>query len=361
MKAKVNVFLLAVFLVNTVIASAQSFREEEVTFSNGDVSLSGTLSFPEQSAAKARAIILISGSGPQNRDSEIFGMKPFKLLADFLNSKGYAVLRYDDRGVGKSTGKSVNQSTSAELAEDVRQAFRFLQTRADIDVARIGLLGHSEGGIIAPMVAVMEPSVAFIILAAGFGVKGVELSNAQQAAIMRANGMEEKLIKASCDMNREVMSRMSDPAFDETELKEFVKQETLKLLPLLPEMMQAQITDKEGYAMMAANQAVMQARNPWIRYYMSYDPLPTLKQVKCPVLMLFGELDVQVVADQNNELMLGALQNEGNTAVVSVTIPKANHLFQEAVTGSPAEYGTLKKEFVPEFLSTIKNWLSKIK
>lgn len=342
------------------IVSAQTFREEEVTFVNGETSLSGTLSFPEGNQRNYSAIILVTGSGPQNRDGDIFGFKSFKILADFLNAQGYAVLRYDDRGVGKSKGKSVNQSTTAELAEDARQAFLFLHSRKDIDSKRIGMLGHSEGGIVVPIVASTEP-VAFVILAAGFGVKGVELTNAQQAAILKSSGMSESFIKASGDMNREVMRLMVDPATTEQQLTDYVKTETLKLLPLLPESIQAQIPDKEGYASMTAQQVISQSKSPWIRYYMNYDPLPALVKVKCPALLLFGELDTQVPATQNSDLMKNALEKAGNRNVTAVTIKKANHLFQEAITGSPTEYATLKKEFIPEFVTTIHDWLTSLK
>lgn len=353
--------LFLVFLAGMVNAYGQAFREEEVSISNGDVTLSGTLSFPESPSKKIKAVILISGSGPQNRDSEILGMKPFKLLADFFNAEGFAVLRYDDRGTGKSTGKPVNESTTADLADDALQAYKFLLSRKEIDPKGIGLLGHSEGGIVAPIVAAQEPSVAFTVLLAGFGVKGVELSNAQQSAILRASGMSEEFIKTSGDLNREVMRMMQYTAVTESQLSEFVKTEMLKLLPLLPESIQAQIPDKEGYASMAAAQAIAQLKSPWIRYYMNYDPLPALKKVKCPVLLMFGELDTQVLASQNSKLMEDALLAAGNKKVTAITLAKANHLFQEALTGSPTEYSTLKKEFTPEFLPAIRKWLNDVK
>jgi fermentation-respiration switch protein FrsA (DUF1100 family) len=235
-----------------------------------------------------------------------------------------------------------------------------MQTRKDIDPLNIGLLGHSEGGVVVPIVASKEPA-AFLILLAGFGVKGVELSNAQQAAILRSSGMSDEFIKVSCEMNKEVMRLMADSNTTDEQLTEFVKTETLKILPLLPESVLAQIPDKEAYASLGAQQAVKQSKIPWIRYYMNYDPLPTLTKVKCPVLMLFGELDTQVLPSQNSDLMKSALINSGNTNVTSVTIKKANHLFQEAITGSPAEYSTLKKEFVADFTKVLSDWLSALK
>lgn len=339
-------------------ASAQNYREVEVQFNNDDTQLSGTLSFPEGDQESYKAIILVSGSGPQNRDSDIFGFKPFKLIADYFNSQGWAVLRYDDRGVGKSNGKSVNESTTADLAEDATEAYRYLRSRTDIDKSRIGLLGHSEGGVVVPIVANKEPDVAFLILMAGFGVKGSEVSTEQQKAILRSSGMSEEFVEASSAMNQKVLAMMSDDAVSEEELKAFVKAETLKLLEYLPEETLKQIPDKNAYAEMGAKQAVGQSKVPWLRYYMSYDPYPALTRVKCPVLLLFGELDTQVLASQNLKPMENALKEGGNQKFKTVIIPKANHLFQEAITGSPGEYMSLKKEFTPDFLSTMGEWLN---
>jgi fermentation-respiration switch protein FrsA (DUF1100 family) len=154
---------------------------------------------------------------------------------------------------------------------------------------------------------------------------------------------------------------MSDTTTTDQQLTEFVKAETLKLLPLLPENIQAQIPDKEGYASMMAQQVIAQSKSPWVRYYMNYDPLPALTKVKCPALLLFGELDVQVPASQNSDLMKDAMVKDGNKNVTAITIKKANHLFQEATTGSPTEYSTLKKEFASEFLNVIHDWLGALK
>lgn len=338
--------------------SAQSFREEEVQFNNAGTQLSGTLTFPKGEQKSYGAIVLVSGSGPQNRDSDIFGFKPFKVIADYFNSQGWAVLRYDDRGVGKSKGKSVNESTTADLADDATEAYRYLKSRNDIDKSRIGLLGHSEGGVVVPIVANKEPDVAFLILMAGFGVKGTEVSTVQQKAILRSSGMSEAFVEASSTMNQKVLKMMSDSTVSEEALSAFVKAETLKLLELLPEETLKQIPDKEAYANMGAQQAVGQSKVPWLRYYMSYDPYPALTKVKCPVLILFGEFDTQVLASQNLDPMENALKEGGNKNFQTVIIPKANHLFQEAITGSPGEYMSLKKEFAPGFLSTMGEWLN---
>lgn len=341
-------------------AFAQSYREEEVTFRNGETVLSGTLSFPAAASKRYKAIVLVSGSGPQNRDSELVGFKPFKLLADAFNGHGYAVLRYDDRGVGKSTGKSTNESTTQDLAEDARQAYLFLRSRSDIDSRHVGMLGHSEGGAVVPLVASKEP-VSFVILLAGYGVRGIDLSNAQQAAILRSSGMSDEFIAASGKMNSTLLEKIASDTVSEERIKAYVITETKKLLPLLPEAVRSQITDPDAYASMVSKQVLAQMRSPWIRYYMTYDPGPALSKVKCPVLMLFGERDTQVLPSQNLEVMKNILAKAGNNHVEAKVIPQANHLFQEAVTGSPSEYASLKKEFAPSLLSELTQWLDRLK
>lgn len=355
---KHTVFFLIIF--TSTQAFCQNFHEEIVEITYQDISLSGTLSFPDDGNKPHKAIILISGSGAQDRDVDVSGFKTYQRLASFFNSEGYAVLRYDDRGVGQSTGKSVGESTSFELAEDVRQAYLYLKSRLDIDQARIGLYGHSEGGIIAPMVAAREPDIAFIILAAGYGVPGSELSNTQREALLRLSGMSETFIKASLDLYSDVFQLMGDTTTSDEQLSEFVKRGTLELLPKMPEAVQTQITDPEAYANLTAQQTLAQFKSPWVRHYLTYDPLPVLKEVTCPTLLLFGELDQQISPQQNKEIMTNALLASGNTNVEAIIIPQANHLFQKAVTGSPVEYATLDKEFATEFLEVLGDWLEKI-
>lgn len=358
-KQMVRGILVFSFVLGFFPGISQSYTSEEVAFTNGDVTLSGTLSFPSTKTGPHKAIVLVSGSGPQNRDSEVVGFKIFGLLADFFNKQGFAVLRYDDRGVGNSRGKSVNESTTAELAGDAVEAFRFLRSRPDIEPTRIGLLGHSEGGVVVPIVAGQEP-VSFIILMAGFGVPGFELTSTQQAAILRASGLDENFVNASVQMNTEVLKLIGQPSTTEQQLASFVETETLRLLELMPASMKSQITDPAAYAKMAASQAVSQSKSVWIRYYLSYDPKPALTKVKCPVLLLFGELDTQVTPAQNRTIMTEALTRSGNDHVRDLVIPRANHLFQEAVSGSPSEYATMKKEFAPGFLEAIEAWVKKL-
>lgn len=335
--------------------------EEEVTFMGGDSTLAGTLSLPGTNAKRHKAIILVSGSGPQDRHCDIQGFPMFKMLADTFNAMGYAVLRYDDRGYGQSKGKGVGESTSVEIAEDARAAYQFLKSREDIDSKRIGMLGHSEGGIIAPMVASQESDLAYIILMSGHGVTGADLSNAQTAAVLRGSGIPDTFIEASGKLNIEILQFMKEARIHPDTLRAYSKKKALALLDLLPPEVLKTIPDREAYASNATEQAMAQSGSPWIFFYMTYDPLPTLQQVKCPTLLIFGELDTQVPPEQNRDLMSNALTKGGNTNVKVVTIPKANHIYQEAIAGSPGEYMLLPKQYAAGFFDAIEEWLKSLK
>ncbi|MEM7108807.1 MAG: alpha/beta fold hydrolase [Bacteroidota bacterium] len=353
-----SLYLFVLVVLLSIPVTAQT--EQEVHFGKDSTILSGTLTIP-QGEGPFPAVVLVSGSGPQDRDSQILGFRPFKILADSLSPLGFAVLRYDDRGTGKSTGRNVNLSTSEELAEDAHEAVKFLRTHNDIDPTRIGIIGHSEGGIIAPKVASRDKDVAFIVLMAGFGLKGLELSNAQSAAIMKASGMNEDYIQMANGLNTKVLDMMSRSDMTEEALEAFIIKETVAMVEFMPETYKSSITDPQAYAKQQAKGAIAQFKSPWIQYYMTYDPAPTLAQVKCPVLMLFGALDTQVLASQNEHIMRSILMDSGNTDVTTKVFEKSNHLFQEAKTGTPQEYAFLKKEFDPAFLPFLSEWLSGVK
>lgn len=353
-----TLYISTLIFLFPILSKAQI--EEEVTFGKDSTILSATLTMPG-GEGPFPAVVLVSGSGPQDRDSQILGFKPFKILADSLSRVGFAVLRYDDRGTGKSTGKNVNLSTSEELAQDAVEAVRFLRKHKDIDPKKIGVIGHSEGGIIAPKVASRDEGIAFIVLMAGFGVKGIELSNAQSEAIMRASGMNDDYIKMANELNGKVLDMMARPEMTEEALEAFIIKETVTMVEFMPETFKKSITDPEAYAKQQAKGAIAQFKSPWIQYYMTYDPAPTLAKVRCPVLLLFGALDTQVLASQNQRVMESILAEAGNTNVTTKVFEKSNHLFQEAKTGSPQEYAFLKKEFDPEFLPFLSKWLTTIK
>ncbi|MEO5929973.1 MAG: alpha/beta hydrolase [Candidatus Kapaibacterium sp.] len=334
---------------------AVPYREEEVHFSNDTIALAGTLTLP-RTGAPHPAVIMITGSGPQNRDEELFNFRPFRIIADRLTRNGIAVLRYDDRGTGESKGTFAG-STTADFATDARAALKFLKGRPDIDPKQIGFIGHSEGGIIAPIVAAEGNDVAFIVLMAGTGVKGGELLKAQVMAILKSNGAPQTEIDQALQFQEKLQAAIrTGKGMDEVAAS--LRSNIAKSLGnLTPERLKA-IGDTTRYLDQAVAGQLKFAETPWYRYFIDLDPAVALEKVKCPVLILFGDLDVQVPAEMNKGGIVAALKKGGNSAYTVKTFPKANHLFLTAKTGSPSEYAMMKKEFVPEFLDTISSWIS---
>ncbi|MBI1744698.1 alpha/beta hydrolase [Candidatus Acetothermia bacterium] len=320
------------------------YKEEEIVFANAKagVKLAGTLTMPK-SGSPFPAVVLITGSGPQNRDEELLGHKPFLVLADYLTRRGIAVLRFDDRGVGKSTG-DFSKATSADFATDALAAVEYLKTRKEINLKQIGLIGHSEGGLIAPMVAVQSPDVAFIVLMAGPGVPGDEILYLQEALISKVMGRNEEEIAK----NREVQKRMyavvkeeKDQVAAEQKLREILKDASAKM------------SASED----AINAQIEQSLSPWFRYFLNYDPRPTLQKVKCPVLAINGEKDLQVPPQQNLPEIEKALKAGGNSDYSIVKLPSLNHLFQTSKTGAPSEYAQIEETIAPVALETMGNWI----
>ncbi len=330
------------------------YKEEEVAFKNGDVTLAGTLTLPA-SQAPVPAVVLITGSGPQNRDEEIFGFKPFRLIADHLGRNGVAVLRYDDRGVGASTG-SINEGTTEDFAKDALAGVAFLKTRPAIDPKRIGLCGHSEGGVVAPIAAARSNDVAFIVLIAGMGVTGEKILFAQGEAIARADGAPDEAIRKQIEFQKRTFEAVrTGKGWDE--LRADLQKQARAQVEKMPEAQRKAITDVDQYVNMMVNAQLAMPRSAWFKYFLDYDPATSLEKVHCPVLALFGEHDLQVPAEMNAKAISEALARAGNKDVTIKIIPKANHLFEEAVTGSPSEYDSLAKEFVPGFLDTLTSWI----
>ena len=332
-------------------------QEEEITFVNGENTLAGTLTIPANSG-KHPAVILITGSGAQNRDEEIFGFKPFKMIADHLSRYGIAVLRYDDRGFGESKGKTVSQSTTMDFATDVEHAIAFLKTRNDIDATKIGLLGHSEGGVVAPIVASRNKDVAFIILMAGSSVKGEEVLNEQKKIIMEMAGSTPAEIKKSLKMSNDLFIAMrTGKGLDK--VKKEMKEEVLAMAAK-DTAKKAKAKEDEAQLDAAIDAQLKSYQSPWMKYFIDLDPKPFLEKVTCPVLAFFGELDVQVPYKQNQKPMHDALMKAGNKEVTISILPKANHLFLSAKTGNIDEYALLKHEFVPGLLVKISEWTRKV-
>ncbi|MEX2089271.1 MAG: alpha/beta fold hydrolase, partial [Bacteroidota bacterium] len=339
-------------------AKPYPYLEEEVSYENttAGVKLTGSLTLPREEGPEARkgpfpAVILITGSGPQDRDESLFGHKPFLVLADYLTRRGIAVLRVDDRGVGGSTG-SVLQSTTTDFAGDVLAGISFLRQRADIDRMKIGLIGHSEGGIVAPLVAAKSPDVAFIVLMAGTGLTGEEILVLQTDLIARAAGTKEEEITKTLARNQQLYTILKSEQ-DSAALSE-------KLIAQFQSTWDEWGTDyqKQGMEMMKAIEPqVRQMTTPWFRYFLTFDPRTALKKVRCPVLAINGEKDLQVPPAENLREIEKALREGGNKDITIKTLPGLNHLFQMSATGAPTEYGSIEETISPTALQVMGDWI----
>ncbi len=334
------------------------YSEEEVFFFNksANVKLAGTLTYPKlkpNSTQQFPALIFISGSGPQNRNEELLGHKPFLVLADYFTRKGFAVLRYDDRGVGKSTG-DFSQATTADFASDVESAVKFLQHHFVVNPTKIGLMGHSEGGVIAPMVAANPSnSVAFIVLLAGTGIKGDSLLLLQQALIAQAEGMNLTLLKENQQLNRELFQMVN--LYEDEKILNAAVDAYFEQHPLNTELLAETGQTSTEFQQALRNQLL----NPWMRYFLRLDPQIALKKVTCPVLAINGSKDLQVPAAQNIPAIKTAIESNGNKQVSVEMLPNLNHLFQTCTTGSLSEYATIEETFSPVALKVIEKWLKK--
>jgi uncharacterized protein len=322
-----------------------------VTFPNNkfNIQLAGTLTSPK-GKGPFPAVIMITGSGPQNRDEELMGHKPFLVISDWLTRNGIVVLRYDDRGFGKSQGNYA-AATSADLATDAEAAFNFLRNNPNINSKAIGMIGHSEGGLIAPIVASSNSDIAFIVSLAGPGVTGQQVIIRQLQEISRLSGISDDQIKESTEEQRKRFAILRKE-------KDNNKAE-IKILAQYKEILEKKKISKED-SEKAVNQLKAQAGAStynWIRYFIITDPSLFWKKVKCPVLALNGEKDVQVAAHENLPAIEKALRSSGNNTIKTVQLPGLNHLFQHCDKGLPSEYGTIEETFSPEALKIISDWI----
>jgi pimeloyl-ACP methyl ester carboxylesterase len=284
-------------------------------------------------------------------------MKPFLIMADHLTRRGVAVLRCDSRGVGGSGGAPY-EFTLPDVAEDALAAIRYLKTRHDVNPAQIGLCGQSQGAVVAPLAASRSEDVAFIICLASWGIPGEEAHIAQMTSIARSDGASEREIEGLVQDLRRVISLVRKEA-DEAEIRPLI---TTMLRNQCASMSQNREKEakEDNEAVDAHVDCVMSFHtSPWFRFFIDYDPKPALEQVKCPALFLFGELDTQVPTKTHRMAIWDILKKSGNNDYTLKVIPRANHLFQCANTGSPSEYMSLEKQFVPGFLEFISDWVLK--
>ncbi len=322
------------------------YAEEDLDFRNapGGVSLAATLTIP-RGPGPFPAAILLAGSGPLDRDEADSGHRPFLVLADDLTRKGIAVLRYDKRGIGKSTG-DYEIATTADFAADAEAALAFLKRRKEIDARKIGIIGHSEGGIIAPMIASRFSDVLWIVILAGPATKGEETLLLQSDLITRAAGMTSDQVAKSLDFDREsynLVRHEKDRTALEAKLEDLVK-----VSGLGPSMPPAFV-----------QRQIHWTSSPWFRYFLDYDPIPALQKTKCPVLVLSGEKDLQVPPRENLPLVRKALADGGNKDFQVLELPGLNHELQHCYMGLPAESRAIEETLAPEALTTISAWIAK--
>jgi hypothetical protein len=328
--------------LEAIAARPASYISSEVGFTNpaGGHSLAGTFTVPK-GKGPFPAVVLVHGSGPADRDETLFGHKPFLVLADHLSSQGIAVLRYDKRGIGKSGG-SYKGSTTNDFAGDAEAAIRFLRGRPEVDAGRIGIVGHSEGGLIAPMVAARDPKLAFAVMLAGPGVRADVLMVEQLARIAKFNGVSEELIDKERELNRALFAALAA----EPDLELAGKQAR-------------QILDEaERKGILPAGGAEQRARgftSAWFHAFLRHDPAPVLQSVRQPILVLNGELDQQVPAELDLTAIRAALKDNPHATIKE--LPALNHLFQTARTGAGAEYAVIEETMAPLALDTVSAWI----
>ncbi len=322
------------------------YKEEEIAFPNGKakISLAGTLTLP-RAPGPFPAAVLLSDSGPHDRDESIVGHRPFLVLADHLTRKGIAVLRFDKRGIGKSTGDYAN-ATTEDFAGDAEAALVYLKTRKEVDPKKTGLIGHGEGGVIAPLVAAHSNDVAWIVLLAGPGLNGEDTLLLQSELILKTAGVDDEQIAKTREFNKQtyaLVRQEKDTATLQAKLSDLVENSGMSA-SLPPAALQSQVR------LMVS---------PWFRFSLDYDPVPTLQKTVCPVLALNGEKDLQVAPKENLAKIQKALQDGGNKDFQTAELPGLNHLFQHSPTGSPTEYGSILETMAPEALNAASDWVLK--
>ena len=320
------------------------YISEDITFENkkDGVTLAGTLTLPKKEG-KFPVVVLISGSGQQNRDEEMLNHKPFLVLSDYLTKNGIAVLRFDDRGTADSKG-DFKTATTQDFANDVKAAVQYLQSRKEINTKHIGLIGHSEGGVIAPMVAKDNKDINFIILLAGTGVRGDKLMLLQKEEVERLAGVSEIEILKGQKVLGGAYKIIIDSDINDEKLNE-------KITNYLSEQYKNENKPDE---LKIITQLLT---NVWLQNFIKIDPETSLEKVKCPVLALNGDKDIQVSAKVNIEAIEKALAKGGNKKVTTKILPNLNHLFQECNTGSVEEYSKIEQTLSPITLQEILNWI----
>jgi pimeloyl-ACP methyl ester carboxylesterase len=332
------------------------YIEEQISFKNegAGIELAGTLTRPANAVTASPAVVLISGSGPQDRDQQMLGHRPFLVLADYLTRQGFAVLRFDDRGIGKSGGTFL-QATSLDFASDVSAAVRYLQQRPDINKAQIGLIGHSEGGLIAPIVAQQQSGIGFLVLLAAPGLPGAEVSSWQFASMMRARGLPQSTVVHATA----IYQGMNQLAAQEQPLTVAVlKAHYQQLWQKLPKEVQQQLIPLGGGQLSPERLAELQ--NSWFQYFQCHDPQQWLSKIQIPTLVFYGSKDKQLEPSANLAMIEKSLQLAENSHYQLILLDGLNHMFQSATTGRWDEYASISETLSPKLLTSLSQWLQQV-
>ena len=342
------------------------YKSEDVEYDNANKSIhfgaTFTVPLPDPNVNYFRApvyptVLLITGSGKQDRDETIFNHKSFAVIADYLTRRGIAVLRVDDRDIGKTTG-NFNTSTSADFANDAEAGIEYLKRRSDVDTNNIGLMGHSEGGMIAPFVAAKRKDVNFIVLLAGPGAKISELMEQQSVDVSAASGISANYLEKYRLLYRKLVNTIvNEPdsaiAFNKAVVifNEWQKDKNMLLIKAT-----TGVTDDKSKNQFV-KEFVQQLSKPWFNYFFKFDPAEYLSKLSCPVLALNGEKDIQVSAKQNLNAIKKALEKSSSKNFKTIEMPGLNHLFQHCKTCTVDEYAELEETFDTETLDIIEDWI----
>ena len=331
------------------------YKTEEVRIEDKKhgVTLAGTLTIPDDKK-NYPAVVMVTGSGPQNRDEELFLHKPFLVIADYLTRHGIAVLRYDDRGFGESVG-NYNLSTTKDFAQDALNVVNFLRNHKNIDKNKIGIIGHSEGGIIAEMLAANKKNnINFIVLLAAPGVPTSELMLDQNHDIATKNKVDTAIINRNYKLNSElyeVLKTENDNLKANKKLQQVFDKYTKNLTQKQKE--------EQGLTRNIASSIIFQSLTPWFKYFIRINPADYLQKITCPVLAIGGSNDLQVKANKNLKAIKDNISKNGNKNVTVKELPKLNHLFQHSKTGLPQNYKDIEETFAPDALKIISDWINK--
>ena len=324
------------------------YKAEDITFENKEagITLAGTLTLPEQ-GKKFPAVVLVTGSGAQNRDEEIMGHKPFLVIADYLTRNGIAVLRCDDRGVGGSTGVFA-EATNEDYASDAEAAINYLKGRKEINPKQIGIIGHSCGGTVAFILGARNKDIAYIVSMAGATIKGDSLMLKQAETVSKSGGTSD----AMWELYKPTLRTRYAILTQDKSTEEIRKELYANIIATLPPV---QLQDPNIAKQIEVEMNGM--LSPWYLHFMKYDPTQDLKKIKCPVLAVNGDKDIQVDADMNLKAVEDWVKSNGNKKVTTKKYPGLNHLFQSCKTCTIMEYGQLEETISPEVLKDMTEWI----